>query len=85
MQLDENILSKDEYPKALKGKSHFKDEALNYHLERSRRSLVRSQFQLDAMIAFARHGETDHLNEKFRIQIGDELHPRQRCRGVEFA
>ena len=28
MQLDENILSKDEYAKALKGKRHFKDEAL---------------------------------------------------------
>jgi len=27
MQLDENILSKDEYAKALKGKHHFKDEA----------------------------------------------------------
>src|SRR5437588_10715013 len=27
MQLDENILSKDEYPKAHKGKRHFKDEA----------------------------------------------------------
>ncbi len=27
MQLDENILSKDEYAKALKGKRHFKDEA----------------------------------------------------------
>ena len=27
MQLDENILSKDEYVKALKGKRHFKDEA----------------------------------------------------------
>jgi predicted transcriptional regulator YheO len=27
MQLDENILSKDEYTKALKGKRHFKDEA----------------------------------------------------------
>jgi len=26
MQLDENILSKDEYAKALKGKRHFKDE-----------------------------------------------------------
>ena len=26
MQLDENILSKDEYAKALKGKHHFKDE-----------------------------------------------------------
>ena len=26
MQLDENILSKDEYAKALKGKQHFKDE-----------------------------------------------------------
>jgi predicted transcriptional regulator YheO len=26
MQLDENILSRDEYAKALKGKSHFKDE-----------------------------------------------------------
>src|SRR5580700_6909225 len=28
MQLDENILSKDEYAKAMKGKRHFKDEAL---------------------------------------------------------
>ena len=28
MQLDENILSKDEYAKALKGKPHFKDEAV---------------------------------------------------------
>ena len=28
MQLDENILSKDEYGKALKGKRHFKDESL---------------------------------------------------------
>ena len=28
MQLDENILSKDEYAKALKGKRHFKDEGL---------------------------------------------------------
>src|SRR3989454_8131334 len=28
MQLDENILSKDEYAKALKGKRHFKDEAI---------------------------------------------------------
>jgi len=28
MQLDENILSKDEYTKALKGKRHFKDEAV---------------------------------------------------------
>jgi hypothetical protein len=28
MQLDENILSKDEYAKALKGKRHFKDETL---------------------------------------------------------
>ena len=28
MQLDENILSKDEYAKALKGKRHFKDESL---------------------------------------------------------
>src|SRR5256884_2694322 len=28
MQLDENILSKDEYAKALKGKRHFKDEAV---------------------------------------------------------
>ena len=27
MQLDENILTKDEYAKALKGKRHFKDEA----------------------------------------------------------
>ena len=27
MQLDENILSKDEYTKALKGKRHFKDDA----------------------------------------------------------
>src|SRR5216110_1203993 len=27
MQLDENILSKDEYKKALKGKRHFKDDA----------------------------------------------------------
>jgi predicted transcriptional regulator YheO len=27
MQLDENILSKDEYAKALKGKRHFRDEA----------------------------------------------------------
>jgi predicted transcriptional regulator YheO len=27
MQVDENILSKDEYAKALKGKRHFKDEA----------------------------------------------------------
>ena len=27
MQLDENILSKDEYAKALKGRRHFKDEA----------------------------------------------------------
>jgi predicted transcriptional regulator YheO len=26
MQLDENILSKDEYAKALKGKRHFKDD-----------------------------------------------------------
>jgi hypothetical protein len=25
MQLDENILSRDEYAKALKGKRHFKD------------------------------------------------------------
>jgi predicted transcriptional regulator YheO len=28
MRLDENILSKDEYAKALKGKRHFKDEAV---------------------------------------------------------
>jgi hypothetical protein len=28
MQLDENILSKDEYVKALKGKPHFKDETV---------------------------------------------------------
>ncbi len=28
MQLDENILSKDEYEKALKGKRHFKDESV---------------------------------------------------------
>ena len=28
MQLDENILSKDEYSKALKSKRHFKDEAV---------------------------------------------------------
>jgi predicted transcriptional regulator YheO len=28
MQLDENILSKDEYAKALKGKRHFKDESV---------------------------------------------------------
>jgi hypothetical protein len=28
MQLDENILSKDEYAKALKGKRHFKDDAI---------------------------------------------------------
>src|SRR5437773_6069211 len=28
MQLDENILSKDEYAKALKGRRHFKDEAV---------------------------------------------------------
>ncbi len=28
MQLDENILTKDEYAKALKGKRHFKDETL---------------------------------------------------------
>ena len=27
MQLDENILSKDEYAKAQKGKRHFKDES----------------------------------------------------------
>ena len=27
MELDENILSRDEYAKALKGKRHFKDEA----------------------------------------------------------
>jgi hypothetical protein len=27
MQLDENILSKDEYAKSLEGKRHFKDEA----------------------------------------------------------
>jgi hypothetical protein len=26
MQLDENILSKDEYAKALKNRRHFKDE-----------------------------------------------------------
>jgi hypothetical protein len=26
--VDENILSKDEYAKALKGKRHFKDEAV---------------------------------------------------------
>jgi hypothetical protein len=26
MQLDENILSRDEYAKALKGKRHFKDD-----------------------------------------------------------
>jgi len=26
MQVDENILSKDDYAKALKGKRHFKDE-----------------------------------------------------------
>ena len=26
MELDENILSRDEYAKALKGKRHFKDE-----------------------------------------------------------
>ena len=29
MQVDENILSKDEYAKATKGKRHFKDEHLN--------------------------------------------------------
>ena len=28
MQLDENILSKDEYAKATKGKRHFKDESV---------------------------------------------------------
>jgi hypothetical protein len=28
MKVDENILSKDEYTKALKGKRHFKDEAV---------------------------------------------------------
>jgi predicted transcriptional regulator YheO len=28
MHLDENILSKDEYAKALKGKRHFKDESV---------------------------------------------------------
>ena len=28
MQLDENILSKDEYARALKGKRHFKDESV---------------------------------------------------------
>jgi predicted transcriptional regulator YheO len=28
MQLDENILSKDEYAKAMKGKRHFKDESV---------------------------------------------------------
>ena len=28
MQLDENILSKDEYAKAIKGKRHFKDESV---------------------------------------------------------
>jgi len=28
MQVDENILSKDEYAKALKGKRHFKDETV---------------------------------------------------------
>jgi hypothetical protein len=28
VQLDENILSKDEYAKALKGKRHFKDESV---------------------------------------------------------
>ncbi len=28
MQLDENILSKDEYAKAVKGKRHFKDESV---------------------------------------------------------
>jgi len=28
MRLDENILSKDEYAKALKGKRHFKDESV---------------------------------------------------------
>ena len=28
MPLDENILSKDEYAKALKGKRHFKDESV---------------------------------------------------------
>ena len=27
MQLDENILSKDDYAKAMKGQRHFKDEA----------------------------------------------------------
>jgi hypothetical protein len=27
-QLNENILSKDEYAKALKGKRHFKDETV---------------------------------------------------------
>lgn len=30
-----------------------------------------------------RCGETDRMNEKFRIQIDDELHPNQRCRGLE--
>ena len=29
MQLDENILSRDEYAKALKGKRHFKDESIS--------------------------------------------------------
>ena len=28
MQLDENILSKDEFARALKGKRHFKDETM---------------------------------------------------------
>jgi hypothetical protein len=28
MQLDENILSKDEFAKAQKGKRHFKDESV---------------------------------------------------------
>ena len=28
MQLDENILSKDEYVNALKGRRHFKDEGI---------------------------------------------------------
>ena len=30
MQLDENILSKDEYAKALEGKRHFKDESVEF-------------------------------------------------------
>ena len=44
MQLDENILSKDEYAKATKGKRHFKDESVSL-IVLERAALGRERFE----------------------------------------